>query len=216
VAAVAALDIACSSAKVGVFARPLLAGNLRLPEPSWPRPANGSLPPLLPDGALHVRNILAALESFDRAGRNRNLQEVYFELPESDINQYLAYSLCTAPRPGIEAAKVQLQEHNRVSASVVLNFDRIADWAPLISSLLQLSGERVLDVEIVFTVQDSAVTFRLVDEAQNDPMGRRTLQTLLHVLALQQPERYDISKPVPLPFGLQRLWTSHGMLAGGT
>lgn len=193
---------------------PMLARNLRVPEPSLE--ANRSLPPLLSDGALHVRNILAALESFDRAGRNRELQQVYFELPESDINQYLAYSLRTAPRPGIEAAKVKLQEHNRVSASVVLNFDRIADWAPLISSLLQLSGERVLDVDIVFTVQDSALTFRLVDEAQNDAMGLRTLQTLLHVLALQQPERYDISKPVPLPYGLQRLWTSNGMVAGGT
>lgn len=215
-AAVAALHIACSSGTAGFSARPMLAKNLHLPAPSSPLEDNGSLPPLLSDGALRVQNLLAALERFDRAGRNRKLQEVYFELPESNINQYLAYSLRTTPRPGIEAAKVKLQEHNRVSASLVLNFDRIAEWAPLISSLLQLSGERVLDVEIVFTVQDSAVTFRFAGEEQNDTMVRQTLQTLLHVLALQQPERYDISKPIPLPYGLQRLWTSPGMVAGGT
>jgi hypothetical protein len=212
-AAVAALHIACSSDKAGFSARPLLAKNLRLPEPL---PLEGNRLPLLSDGALRVQNTLAALERFDRAGRNRKLQEVYFELPESDINQYLAYSLRTTPRPGIEAAKVKLQEHNRVSASLVLNFDLIADWAPLISSLLHLSGKRVLDVEIVFTVQDSAVTLRFADEEQNGAMVRQTLQTLLHVLALQQPERYDISKPIPLPYGLQRLWTSPGMVAGGT
>lgn len=194
----------------------MLAKNLHVPEASWLLDAGRITPPASSDGVQRVQDLLLALERFDRTGRNRQLQEISFELPESDINEYLAYTLHHTPRPGIEAAKVRFHDHNRVSTSVVLNFDCIAGWAPLISNLLQMTGKRVLDVDIVFTVQDSAVTFQFVDDQQNDVMARRTLQMLLHVLALHQPERYDTSKPIPLPFGLQRLSTSEGRMAGGT
>jgi len=174
------------------------------------------MPVVRSEGVVRVQNTLAALEQFDQTGRKRELQQVYFELPESDFNEYLAYSLHTVPRPGVEAAGIKLHAQNHVSVNVLVNFDRIADWAPIIPSLLHLSGKQVIGLNFVFAVQDAAVTFQVAEPAGKEPMMGRALQTLLHLLALHQPERYDTSKPIPLPYGLRRLSTTNGMLVGST
>src|SRR5262249_35237369 len=108
---------ACSTPKAAISPNPVLPKNLRLPGAAE---AGRIPPPIHPEGVTRVQDTLAALERFNLAGRNRNLEQVYFELPESDINQYLAYSLNITPRPGIESASVKLRDRNRISASLVL------------------------------------------------------------------------------------------------
>jgi hypothetical protein len=34
------------------------------------------------------------------------------------------------------------------------------------------------------------------------------VQKMIQIVAERQPEKYDTSKPLPLPFGLRRLWTT--------
>jgi hypothetical protein len=166
-----------------------------------------------------VQNTLRSLQRFNNAGRNRELQQVYFELPEYVINEYLGYSLKTLPRPGIEQVRVKLKDKNRASISVVFNLDRIGDWAPILPNLLRpiLGPVRQIDFDVLFAVQDSKVTFQFANSnGQADDTIDALMQTLIHIVMLHQPERYDTSQPIPLPFGLRRLWTTAVILGGET
>jgi hypothetical protein len=33
------------------------------------------------------------------------------------------------------------------------------------------------------------------------------VQEMIKIVAARQPEKYDTSKPLPLPFGLRKVWT---------
>jgi hypothetical protein len=37
---------------------------------------------------------------------------------------------------------------------------------------------------------------------------------MIQIVAARQPEKYDTSKPLPLPFGLRRIWTEEQLTAG--
>jgi hypothetical protein len=176
-------------------------------------------PAVQAEAVQRVQNTLLSLQRFNNAGRNRELQQVYFELPEYVINEYLSYSLKTAPRPGIEQVRVKLKSQNHASISVVFNLDRISDWAPILPGLLRpiLGAVRQIDFDIFFEVRDSKVTFHFANSSgQEDSAMNALMQTLIHVVMLHQPERYDTSQPIPLPCGLRRLWTTASILGGET
>jgi hypothetical protein len=182
-------------------------------------PLTVTAPAVRIEAVQRVRNTLLSLQRFNNAGRNRELQQVYFELPEYVLNEYLSYSLETVPRPGIEQVRVKLKGRDHASISVVFNLDRIGDWAPILPNLLRpiLGKVRQLDFDILFEVRDSRVTFHFADsDGQEDAATNALLQTLIHVVMMHQPERYDTSQPIPLPFGLQRLWTTDSVLGGQT
>ena len=200
---------ACSTAKISMAPTLLPAGT---PPAVSATPVLSSGPA---DGVQRVKNVLEALQRFDRTGRNRRMQQVSFELPESDINDYLAWSLRTTPRPGIAGIFVKLQAGNQVAVRAALDFSSMGAWAPLVESLLQLNGNRVVSADIVFKVQDDALTFQFTGGADSAKV-RRAMQMLLHIMAMHQPEQYDTSKPIPLPYGLRRLATADRVILGGT
>ena len=74
----------------------------------------------------HMLDLLASLWAYDRKGRNREAQQISFEIPEAEINDYLAYSLRVVRRPGIETVAIKLLPHNEVQATVVIDFDAVA------------------------------------------------------------------------------------------
>jgi hypothetical protein len=206
----------CSPAGLSIPSNRVLAKEMHLRETATPPVTSKGTPTSVnTDGVKRVQNVLEALQRFDRTGRNRDLQQVYFEMPESDINQYLAYSLHAVPRPGIAAVTVKIKAGNRISATTTLDFDRIGEWVPLLPALLQMTGNRAITADVVFAVQNGGITFQFPG-SDGSPMARRALQTLLHILAMHQPEQYDTSEPVPLPYGLQQLWTTEGVLVGET
>jgi hypothetical protein len=51
-------------------------------------------------------------------------------LRESDLNEYLSYTLREAPRPGLESVRVKIFPHNYVSTFAVVDFDAIEQWRP--------------------------------------------------------------------------------------
>ena len=55
---------------------------------------------------------------------------VSFQLTETEINEYLAYSLKATPRPGLQSAKVKLFDKNYVSTLSVIDFDAVERWKP--------------------------------------------------------------------------------------
>jgi hypothetical protein len=176
-------------------------------------------PAVQAEAVQRVQNTLLSLQKFNNAGRNRELQEIYFEFPEYVLNEYLSYSLKTTPRPGIEQVRVKLKGQDHASISVVFNLDRIGDWAPILPNLLRpMLGEfRQIDFDIFFEVRDSKVAFRFANSSgQEDPAIDALLRTLVNVVMLHQPERYDTSQPIPLPCGLRRLWTTAQIVGGAT
>jgi hypothetical protein len=202
---------ACSTAKINM-APSLLPAREGVPPPVS---ASGVPPSSQADGVQRVKNVLEALQRFDRTGRNRQMQQVSFELPEADINDYLAWSLRTTPRPGVAGIFVKLHAGNHVNVRAALDFSSMGSWAAVVESLLQLDGNRVISADVAFQVHDGALTFQFTGGAETIKV-RRAMQMLLHILAMHQPEKYDTSKPIPLPYGLRRLATAERMILGET
>jgi hypothetical protein len=46
------------------------------------------------------------------------------------------------------------------------------------------------------------------------PLPAFFMQKIIEVVAARQPEHFDTSKPVPLPLGLQKVWTGDKMVMG--
>ena len=37
---------------------------------------------------------------------------------------------------------------------------------------------------------------------------------MIQIVAARQPEKYDTSKPMPIPFGLRKVWTTEQLIYG--
>jgi hypothetical protein len=169
----------------------------------------------------HMLDLLAALSTYDRKGRNREGQQISFEIPEEEINVYLAYSLRVLRRPGIEGMTLKLLPHNEVQATAVIDFDAVGRWNPgTVPLRLQpaLSGKREIRLEAQFEAHDGILNFMLkaAQDREHKPIPKNVAESILRSLGAQQPEQYDTSRPIQLPFGLQRVWTENQMLCGNT
>ena len=146
------------------------------------------------------------------------VEHVTFQLSEGEINDYMRYSLKTAPRPGIESVAVKVFEHNYISTFTMVDFDAVERWKPgTIPAILRpvLSGKKTVWVDYHFQANDSRVTFS-VEKAyyQNLRLPAFLVQRMIRIVASRQPEKYDTSKPLSLPFGLKQLWTSGHSIQG--
>jgi hypothetical protein len=173
-----------------------------------------------PIRAKPVIDLLATLAKFDREGRDP-AQKIGFELPESAINDYLAYSLRVKPRPGIVAVRVSLLPKNQVALEVEIDFDSIVkwnSWTPPDFLRSMLSGRQTMRLNVEFAVNNGRVIMNWKD-AQG-PGGSAILNNiaagLLQAIGLHQPESYDTTQPIPLPFGLKRIWTEKQLIGGET
>jgi hypothetical protein len=195
---------------------------------STPKPPQSLLtafPPPLPgdqtDGVVHVLHVLDVLWQYERSGRNHRTQEIGFQFPENEINEYLAYSLRTKPRPGISRAAVKLLPNDEIAALIEIDFDTLKKWPSWsMPALLEplLSGRRAIRVDAQFHASDGALTFTL--NGAYAPNGsvilNKFMLDMIQSVAIHQPEWYDTSRPVPLPFGLEKVWTQNQLVGGET
>jgi hypothetical protein len=147
-------------------------------------------------------------------------KQVSFLMTDTEINEYLAYSMKVTPRPGLDSARVKVFDHNYLSTLALIDFDAVERWKPgTIPFLLRpvLSGKKSIWVDVRFNVQNGAATFR-VEKAyfQNIPIPAIVVEKVIQLAAARQPEKYDTTKPVPLPFGLKNLWTKGNAVGGQT
>jgi hypothetical protein len=169
----------------------------------------------------HMLDLLASLWAYDRKGRNREGQQISFEIPEEEINAYLNYSLRVIKRPGIERVTVKLLPHNEVRAAAVIDFDAVERWnRGTVPLRLQpaLSGKREIYLDTQFEAHDGTLHFTLKEaqDHEHKPIPKNVAESILRSLGAQQPEQYDTSGPIQLPMGLQRVWTESQMLCGNT
>ncbi len=139
-------------------------------------------------------------------------EHVAFQLSDSEINEYLRYSLKATPRPGLDSVTVKAFPHNYVSTYSIVDFDAVERWKPgTIPSVLRpvLKGKKSVWVDYRFQTGNAKVTFT-VEKAyyQDVRLPAFFVQKLIQIVAERQPEKYDTTRPLPLPFGLRRLWTT--------
>jgi len=171
-------------------------------------------------GAMQIADLLASLTKFDRDGKTAG-QKIGFEIPERAVNEYLAYSLRNRPRPGINAITVILLPKNDISATIEIDFSSVKQWAPeMLPEPLRplLSGKQVLQLNAHFDSQNGAFALTLKDVHGPDGklLTNKIMTDLLQSLGSHQPESYDASRPITLPFGLKRVWTQKQAVFGET
>jgi hypothetical protein len=192
---------------------------------SAPAPKPVPAPPPAPTGestpgVTMIQDLLASLGKFDQDGRPAK-QKLGFEIPERALNEYLAYTLRNRPRPGIGTMAVTLLPKNQISSDVEIDFDAVQKWNPeIFPELLRpiLSGKRSIHTDVKFESKDGFCSFSLKDTQGPDGKAivNKVMSALLQSLGSRQPESYDTAKPIPLPFGLKRIWTEKQLICGET
>jgi len=145
-------------------------------------------------------------------------QHVSFRLADSEINDYLRYSLHTVPRPGLDSVTVKVFPANYISTFTVVDFDAVERWHPgTIPGLLRpvLNGKKSIWVDYRINANDSKISFS-VEKAyyQNVRLPAFFVEKMIGIVAARQPEKYDTSKPMPIPFGLKQVWTNEHVIQG--
>lgn len=145
-------------------------------------------------------------------------RHVDFALSDAEINDYMRYALRTTPRPGLDSVKVKIFPHNYVSIYTVVDFDAVERWKPgTIPGVLRpaLHGKKSIWVDYRFGAIDSKATFS-VEKAyyENMRLPAFLVEKIIHILAARQPEHYDTSKLLPLPFALRSIWTENHLVKG--
>jgi hypothetical protein len=163
-----------------------------------------------------VTKVLALFGSLQSA--QQKYQPVAFRLTEAEINEYAAYALAVTPRPGLTGIFVKVFPNNYLSTYAIVDFDAVEKWKPgTIPTLLKpvLSGQRDIWLDVRFQISGGRATYS-VEKAyfQSVRLPALFVQQLIRVVAARQPEHYDTSKPVPLPFGLKTLSTASQAISG--
>jgi hypothetical protein len=133
------------------------------------------------------------------------------QLSEAEVNQYMREALRITPRPGLNSLNVKFFPQNYISTFTVLDFDAVERWKPgTVPAVLRpiLKGQKSVWVDFRFQVQNGQATFS-VEKAyyQSLRLPAFFVQKMMQIVAARQPEHYDTTKPVPLPFGLRKMWT---------
>lgn len=164
---------------------------------------------------LDLFDRLRAAEARKSAGTPEHIS---FQLTDREINEYMQYSLKATPRPGVESVTVKVFPYNYVSTFTVVDFTAIERWKPgTIPAILRpvLAGRRSIWVDYRFQVKDAGITFS-VEKAYYESIRLPAflVKQMIETVAARQPEKYDTSKPLPLPFGLRQLSTADHTIQG--
>jgi hypothetical protein len=173
-----------------------------------------SAPPVLAK-FLSLFDQLRAAEAHKAKG---TAEHVVFQLTDAEINDYMRYSLRATPRPGLQSVTVKILPQNYVSTFTIVDFDAVERWKPgTIPALLRpvLNGRKSIWIDYSFQADRSQISFS-VEKAyyQSIRLPAFFVDKMIQIVAARQPEKYDTSKPLPIPFGLRRLWTNDHVIHG--
>jgi hypothetical protein len=177
--------------------------------------AYGAVPlPLVAAKFLGLFEELRAAEASATGAR----RHIAFQLSDAEINDYMRYSLAATPRPGLNSVTVKFFPQNYVSTLAAVDFDAVERWKPgTVPGVLRpvLNGKKTIWVDYRFRIVNGKITFS-VEKAyyQNVRLPAWLVEKMIEIVAARQPEKYDTTKPMPLPFGLRNLWTAGHTIGG--
>jgi hypothetical protein len=198
---------------VHYFVAALLAASAALPclaqsPPAFPTPA----------AATKILTLFDQLRSAEAKRAQGSPVHVTFQLSDSEMNEYVRYALKITPRPGLESFSAKISAHNYVSTFTIVDFTAVERWKPgTIPPLLRpvLTGKKSIGVDWQFEARNSSLQFTVVKAYyENLRIPAFVVEKLIGIVAARQPERYDTSKPLTLPFGLRQISTSDHLLLG--
>lgn len=177
-----------------------------------------NLPPDAPPAAQKFLTLFDQLRAAQAKNAQGGHQNVAFRFSDAEINDYMRYSLRVTPRPGLQSVTVKAFPQNYISTYTVVDFDAVERWHPgTIPALLRpvLSGKKSIWVDYRINAQNYKVTFS-VEKAyyQDIRLPAFFVNKMIQIVAARQPEHYDTSKPMPIPFGLKQIWTSDHVVQG--
>jgi len=176
--------------------------------------ASAQTPPQSPS-VLKVLDLFARLQ----VSQQTHLP-VSFNLTESEINEYARYTLVATPRPGLKSLSIKAFSNNYLSTFTVVDFDAVERWKPgTIPTILKpvLSGRKSIWLDFRFQAHGGYTTFT-VEKAYFDQIRLPAVfvAEMIRVVAARQPEHFDTTRPVPLPFGLKEISSSNHSVSGRT
>jgi hypothetical protein len=179
-------------------------------------PASGA--DSVPPAAAKFLQLFQDLREADAQKIPAARHHVSFQIYANEINEYMRYALRVNPRPGIDSMQVKIFAHNYVSTFTVIDFDAVERWkAGTIPALLRpiLRGKKSVWIDYRFQAANSMVSFSVEKAYYNDiRLPAFLVQEMIRIIAARQPEKYDTSKPLPLPFGLRRVSTADQVVMG--
>jgi len=180
--------------------------------------ASAAEPASVPPVAVKFLGLFQQLRDAQESQAHHHPQRVSFHLQDTEINDYLRYALHATPRPGIESVTVKIFPQNYISTYTIVDFDAVERWKPgTIPTLLRpvLHGKKSIWVDYRFQASRGTGTFS-IEKAYYDKIRLPGffVSKVIEIVAARQPEKYDTSKPLPLPFGLRELSTAEHVIAG--
>jgi hypothetical protein len=163
-----------------------------------------------------VEKMLGFFDSLRKAeteqAAHRAVPHVETRFADGEVNEYLAYALRTAPRPGVKSIHVECADGNYIATTVVADLDALERWKPgTIPGALRwaLSGTKSLRVDLRFRQTTDRLVGLSVEKAyyQDLRIPALVVQEMMKILAARQPEHYDMNH-LMLPMGLRRMWTT--------
>jgi hypothetical protein len=174
--------------------------------------------PTVPPAATKFLRLFQDLRDADAARLAGKYHHVSFQVSSTEINDYMRYALRATPRPGLDSVTVKIFAHGYVSTATLVDFDAVERWKPgTIPWILRpvLSGKKTISVDYSIQAENSRLSFSVEKAYYQDlRLPAIFVQEMIKIVAARQPEKYDTSKPLPLPFGLHRVWTSDHFAMG--
>ena len=169
-------------------------------------------------GAFQAKESAAVRKRLGLFERLRGSGTVSFALADTEVSDYLKHSLMVAPRPGLQSCNVKFFAQNYVSTFTVIDFDAVERWKPgTVPVLLRpaLNEKKSTWVDCRFGGANGKLSFA-VEKAyfEGIRLPAVLVEKVIGIVAARQPEKFDTSKPVPIPFGLKSLWTEGNVIRG--
>lgn len=161
--------------------------------------------------------VFKVLDLFERL-RAVPRQQVDFQLSEGELNEYLAYSLATNPRPGVKSATIKVFPHNYLSLYAIMDFDAVERERPgTIPLVLRpiLHGVQPLLLDFRFYVEAGKATHSIEKAYYRDTeLPLFAVRQMIRAVGALQPEKFRTDEPMLLPFGLRHVATGDHVLRG--
>lgn len=156
-----------------------------------------------------VQKIWIALGDLTQAQTTH--KKLKYVFTEAEVNEYLQHARVVNPRPGLDRMSVQFLPGNYVSTVTVIDFDLVEQARPgTVPVLLRpvLSGKREIRLDVRVNAANGLGTYS-VEKAyfENVRIPAFAVEKMIQVVAARQREKFDLSKPLPLPFGVRSIVT---------
>jgi hypothetical protein len=171
-----------------------------------------------PPSATKILDLFDRLRNAQSPDAPADERHVAFKLTETEVNDYMRYALKTTPRPGLESVTIKFFPKEYISTFTKVDFDAVERWKPgTIPAVLKpfLKGKKTILIDCRIHAEGSNLTFT-VEKTRYEDMALPSffVEKMIQIVAARQPEKYDTSKPIPLPFGLVKLSVSDHLIQG--